>query len=617
MNKIITIAIAFIAILFGLQSCDKDEFAEKNSNPSVISEPNISFLISRAMQQMYSNDYTIWFYQYNGYVWPYSQAVTAGTGGNLTTFNEGGLSSFQGLRGTLIPGVDARMRIDLLEDEEQKALHQGLKGISLAVNIFTGIENLDYVGGLSYSEAGLANFTNPPLLTPKIDLQEELFTLWANQLDEAIGYMELDNQFSLGNQDLVYKGDFTKWIKFCNLLKLRIAARLINADRAKALAIAAEVGASTYMDDLGDDFLFNKGINYRGDGNAVGGGWTGYAGNNLIEFLKSNKDPRLRFLFRKNNFNPEVIDAIIETNGLDGLPTQIRSIMNTTAEGKFDSWMDGYEEPWVRYWGVPVSTAETSNEEYFQQESEFFATKEDGSGKKTYIWSSVFEEKNQRTRYTYTYPTKPGGSVIQVLGDQVTRYVLLGSAAETNLYLAEFKLLGASLPMTAQEYLTRGVTFSVQRMDDLAERHENPYYGGDPVLIDPEEGATMLKDGEITNLLTGDAYTLDGTDDLEKVYIQQYVNDLMTPINLWTTVRRSGIPKVGSSYFAWEDFGVSDIPRRVPVGTPEPNDLMYDILVDYINKIGFTTSDNTAAVLANERLWFDINNPDYGAGPKE
>lgn len=616
MNKKIIIAIAFIAILFGSQSCDKDKFAELNSNPSVVSEPDVRFLITKAIEQMYNNDYTIWFYTYNLYVYPYSQAVTSTTGGNNTTFNQGGLTGLQNVMGPIVPGVDARLRIDQL-DEEKKNLSQAMKGVSLAAQIFTAIDYFDYVGGMSYSEAGLASYTNPPLLTPKIDTEEELLNLWLDQLNEAIAGLQKSNQFSLGIQDMAYKGDYTKWVKFCNLLKLRVAARLVNANRAKALAVAAEVGASTYMDGLNDDFLINKGISYYGTGNAVGGGWTGYAGNNLVEFLKANKDPRLRFIFRKNDFSPEVIDAIITTNGLDGLPTQIRNIINTKTDGKFDSWKTGYSEPWVRYWGVPVSTTATTNPEYFQQASRFYATKTDGSGKKTYTWSSVYEEKNQRTALTYTYPNKPGGSVIQVVGSKVPLFVLLGSAAETNLYLAEFKLLGASLPKTAQEYFTKGVTLSVQRMDDLAKRHENPFYNEDPVLTNPAEGATKLKAGEIDALLTNPAYSLNGTDNLEKVYIQQYINDLMTPQNLWTNVRRSGIPKKGSAYFAWEDFGTNEIPRRVPFGTPDPSNLMYEKQMEFLGKTGYTTGVNTASVLSSERLWFDKNNPAYGAGPKQ
>jgi len=423
------------------------------------------------------------------------------------------------------------------------------------------------------------------------------------------------DQFSLGNQDLIYKGNYEKWTKFCNLLKLRIAARLVNANRAKAISIAEEVGNSMYMDELGDDCLYNGGVNYRGTGNGFGGGWIGYAGNNLVEFLKTNRDPRLRFIFRKNNFNPEVIDAVIGTNGLDGLPVKVKESINLTTEGTFDSWKEGFEEPWGRYWGVPLSTEATTDDEYFQQGNKFFALKPEGGGKKTYSWTSVLEEKNRRTTMTYTYPTKPGGAVLQTLGNVVPMYVILGSAAETNLYLAEFKLLGASLSKSANEYLQHGVSLSIQRMDDMAAAHENPYYAEDPALADPAEGAAKLKEGEIADLLLQEAYQLNGTDDLEKVYIQQYVHNINTPDNLWTTVRRSGIPKIGSAYFAWEDFKVSDIPRRVVVHEPDPNDLMYDIVKAHQSAAGLTPNNNTPGVLNSERLWFDKNNPNYGAGP--
>ncbi|MEE4286484.1 MAG: SusD/RagB family nutrient-binding outer membrane lipoprotein [Mariniphaga sp.] len=620
-KKIFITAIAFIAILFSTISCnednifaDKEKFAKLNSDPSVVSEPDIRFLISRAMQQMYNNNYTLWFYTYNDYVFPYTQVSTESTGGNGTTFNEGGLTGLQNLYGALVPSVDARMRIDELE-EEKKNSSQAMKALTYPIQIYLGLSRLDYVGGMSYSEAGLASFTTPPLLTPKIDTEEELFNLWLSELDNSIAMFGMADQFSIGSQDLHYNGNYEKWAKFCNLLKLRIAARLVNANRTKAISIAEEVANSVYMDELGDDFLYNGGTKYYGTGNGFGGGWIGYAGNNLIEFLKTNRDPRLRFIFRKNDFNPEVIDAIIATNGVEGLPTKIKEAINLTAENKFESWKEGFEEPWGRYWGVPLSTEATTDAEYFQQGNKFFST--DGGGKKTYTWSSVIEEKQMRTTMTYTFPTKPGGTVHQILGNEKQLFVLLGSAAETNLYFAEFKLLGANLPKTAQEYLNKGVSLSVARMDDLAQRHDIPYYSGDPVLAEPAEGATMLKDGEIDNLLTKEALTLNGTDDLEKVYIQQYLHNLITPGDLWTTVRRSGIPKIGSAYFAWEDFKVTNIPRRIVLNQPDENDLMYDIVSNYYQGAGITPNNNTPSVLNSERLWFDKNNPNYGAGPKE
>ena len=52
-----------------------------------------------------------------------------------------------------------------------------------------------------------------------------------------------------------------------------------------------------------------------------------------------------------------------------------------------------------------------------------------------------------------------------------------------------------------------------------------------------------------------------------------------TPGDVWTTVRRSGIPKKGSSYLAWEKFAAGGvemtIPRRFVIATPGKDDINY------------------------------------------
>lgn len=613
-NKIFSLTIAGFVALMSLQSCDKENFAEINSDPSVISQPDVRFLITKSIQEMYNDDYLIWYYTHNNYVFPYSQVLTSGSAGNMTTFTTGSLTGGHDLYRTLVPAVDARLRIDKLEGEKLEG-SKAMRAITYPVVIYAALSNLDYAGGMPYSEAGLAAYTNPPLLTPKVETEEQLLNLWVDQLNGAITDLTKAGQFSLGaNQDLIYNNDFSKWAKFCNLLKLRIAARLVNVNKAKAISIVEQVAGSTYMDAIGDDFLFNEGKNYRGTGNGVP---SGYAGKNLVDFLKTNKDPRLRFIFRKNDFSPEVINAIIATNGYDALPSKIKEVIELSADGKFAGWKAGNEEPWVRYWGAPVSTTATSNDEYFKQGTKFFAAKADGSGRKTYEWTSRYEEKNQRTTMGFTFATKPGGNTYEIKGNEVPLFVLLGSAAETNLYFAEFKLLGANLPQSANAYFQKGVKLSIERMNDLANKHRIPYYNEDPVLSVPVDGATKLKSGEIDALLAKPAYTLNGTDDLEKVYIQQYVHFCNTPGDLWTTVRRSGVPKVGSAYLPWEDFGVSDVPRRVAINSPDAADLDFAIWDSYYKAAGITTGVNTASVLSSERLWFDKNNPAYGAGPKK
>jgi hypothetical protein len=207
---------------------------------------------------------------------------------------------------------------------------------------------------------------------------------------------------------------------------------------------------------------------------------------------------------------------------------------------------------------------------------------------KTYYATSLYADRLMHTSKNYNYPTKPDGRNLRLDGDLTRHSVILGSAAETNLYLAEFKQLGASLPNTAQEYFDRGVQFSIERADALASSQEMPYYDEDPVYTDASEAtaaATKLRSNEITDLLAQPSYDL-STDALEKIYIQQYINFMNTPNDIWTTVRRSGVPKKGSAYLAWETFTSSGIesliPRRFEIGTPTEDDLLILVILHMV-----------------------------------
>ena len=614
-----TFKILAILIVVTLWGCSKTNFADLNSDPSTIAQPDIRFSMATAIDQMYQNDYTVWFYNNFQYEYPWTQ-VTSKQGGNSSDFVDMGASSSFNIYSALIPQtLDIRDIIDRKTDAE-KAQYQAMRAITYAIQIWPAIYNSDHFGSQVYSEAGLAPYTNPPLLTPKYDTQQQLFTLWLEELDDAIKILTTaQGQVSLGSQDVIYSGDYTKWAKFCNLLKLKIAARLINQDRTLALKVAGEVGASTagYMNSLSEDFIYQRGVKYYGTGNGM---WIGYAGKNLVDFLVANQDPRLRFVFEKNEFNGEVVQAFLDAG--KALPPYVSQYVNIDANNKFTGWK-APGEPWVRYFGAPLSPdakQDPANNIYFNQS---VLNKITLNGvQKTYASTSLYSEKLVRTSYNFSYPTKPGGRVIELKDNDPGLKVILGSSAETNLLLAEFKLLGATLPKTAQEYFNQGVTFSIQRMDELAKNNQMPYYNGDPVYASSDEiaaAATKLRSNEITNLLAKPICDL-STDGLEKVYIQQYINYMNTPGDVWTTVRRSGVPKIGSSYLPWEKFTNSGtemaIPRRFVINTPGKDDLNYANKVSAIQEQGITPDILDASKLNTERYWFDKSNPQYGSGPK-
>ncbi|SHI49615.1 Starch-binding associating with outer membrane [Arenibacter nanhaiticus] len=618
MKYIYKLPLILMAVL--VVSCSKDEFAELNTNPSEVAQPDIRFSVAEAIHEMYRDDYTVWFYNNFRYAYPWSQLTTASSGGgNSETMVEMENAGGQSLYPRLYANTrDVRARVEAMEEDEKQA-RRAISAMTFAIQIQPALTITDNYGAMVYTQGAMGAYTSPPLITPEYDLQEQLFDTWLEELDGAIEDLSAANQFKIGGQDIIYNGDYGKWAKFCNLLKLKIAARLVNQNQAKAFKIVEEVVNSPagYMNDLSDDFIYHRGIKYYGTGN---GTQPGIGSKNLIDFMVANKDPRVKVLFNKNEFNAEVVQAFIDA-GKD-LPPYVEQYVEKDLLGNFAGW-SGPGEPWVRYHGVPLSpdaTFEASNDIYFKQDIRNKITI-DGV-EKTYSSTSNFAERVVRTGYNHTYPTKPGGRLIELKDNYPPVDVILGSSAETNLYLAEFKLLGANISGSAQDYFNRGVELSVLRMDKMAQNHRFPYYDKDPVYTEEDEaaaGATKLQAGELAALLTQPAYDL-SVNGLEKVYIQQVINFAATPGDLWTTTRRSGVPAVNSDVLPREAMLASGaeltIPRRLLINAPSEDNKNYENYVKALEAQGFSTGDNNPSVLNTERIWFDLQNPQYGEGPK-
>ena len=227
---------------------------------------------------------------------------------------------------------------------------------------------------------------------------------------------------------------------------------------------------------------------------------------------------------------------------------------------------------------------------------------------------------NGRT-YDTSVPTVPGGPVIERTDDRPWYGLYMGSA-EVNLYLAEFKLLGASLPGSATDYYNKGVRASVEEYDRLAKLNQIAYYGTTH-NYDPNEVSIELKTGELDAMMENTGYQLTGStaEQLEKVYVQQMLNFTLYPDDQFVTARRSGLPRFNSNLIARENFTivpVTNIPRRMDTGIPVETDLMYQIKIDAYSHQGLTptTAGPNGTTLNAERLWQDAGAPQWGAGPQ-
>ncbi|KAA2244450.1 SusD/RagB family nutrient-binding outer membrane lipoprotein [Chitinophaga agrisoli] len=96
----------------------------------------------------------------------------------------------------------------------------------------------DIYGPLPYSQAG-GNKTGIPY-----DSQKDIYNSFFTELDEAVASLKSfissgqKLPFDFGAIDLVYGGDFNRWLQFANSLRLRLAMHIVKVDAVTAKAQA-------------------------------------------------------------------------------------------------------------------------------------------------------------------------------------------------------------------------------------------------------------------------------------------------------------------------------------------------------------------------------------------
>ena len=152
----------------------------------------------------------------------------------------------------------------------------------------------DMWGPLPYTQVGSGSMTTP------YDSQETVYMKFFEELDKAA---EVLTKFTVNNPgskpmaeyDLVYGGDYSKWVKFANSLKLRMAMRISSVSPALAKEKAEEavsdvIGVMTSASDAAYS-KYNDGMNpyYR-----VTSSWNEIRiSANITSYLSGYNDPRL------------------------------------------------------------------------------------------------------------------------------------------------------------------------------------------------------------------------------------------------------------------------------------------------------------------------------------
>ncbi len=351
-----TAFVLFIVLLVGNFSCTSD-FGDKNVDSTkltVLGENEIPFLFSKAQS---SASYAFWRYQVaqNLFSDLYSQyyATTA------TYFpSDRNVIRMDWMRWHWSPiytDVVPQLK-SIFENTEESSAEYALANIMW---VYAFHRLTDYYGPVPYFNAG------EPAKTVPYDSQEDIYNDFFKRLDASLAVLQgKTGETPFGTYDLLYGGDVSKWIKFANTLKLRLAMRISDVSPSEAKSYAEQAVSSGVMESIDDDAMMYK-TEAGSDVNGLAGisVWNEFRMSAAMEsVLKGYDDPRIGIYFQpslegeynglRNGLNPQELGEEINSNNYN-------SNVGTR-------WVTGSGSAWARVGETPQNIMHSA-EAYFNR----------------------------------------------------------------------------------------------------------------------------------------------------------------------------------------------------------------------------------------------------------
>ncbi|MBC2839613.1 SusD/RagB family nutrient-binding outer membrane lipoprotein [Robiginitalea sp. SC105] len=193
-------------------------------------------------------------------------------------------------------------------------------GMGKFMEAYTMVTLVDFFGDVPYSEANLGaeNFN------PNLDDGASVYAAAFDLLDEAQAAFGAPAA-ALPQNDFFYDGDEDLWIKAINSLRMKMYMTTRLVDNGALAAFNQIVASGNYITSIEEDLQFSWGTNVvqpdtrhprYGLNYAPSGGASDYMSIDLMNYMDTNDDPRLRYYFyRQNEVTPgsDGSDPALET----------------------------------------------------------------------------------------------------------------------------------------------------------------------------------------------------------------------------------------------------------------------------------------------------------------
>lgn len=232
--------------------------------------------------------------------------------------------------------------------------------IALIIKVAAMHRVADAYGPIPYSQIG-----QDGKITTPYDSEEKVYDKFFEELNSAIDILSQNVNYRLTpTADYVYSGDVTKWIKFANSLKLRLAMRIANVspEKAKEMAESAVSHEGGLIVNNADNATwkyfstavpnpFSVAVRY----NEESDGGDSHVAADIVCYMNGYNDARRACYFEEARWDD--IDYVGVRRGIDMAPMRGKFINYTRMKVNSSDavlWMNAAEVAFLRAEGAAV-----------------------------------------------------------------------------------------------------------------------------------------------------------------------------------------------------------------------------------------------------------------------
>lgn len=296
--------LALSALFVGLVSCDK-QMEEMNTNPLALSKLPDEYLFTTAVRETFGTGFSVISPYHLRFSSQYAHIYVSNTENRSADAYQDFHTQdiYKDMFNTTYVGALRYINEVIIMTSEGERKNPVRNAMAQVVAVISYALATDCWGAVPYFQGAMGT---KGILYPSYDKQEVIYPDLISRLKQAIDVLKTaDPQNGFPGADPVYNNDLTKWVRFANSLRLRLAMRVRFVDPAGSAKVITECMAEPFIESNDQNFelthqdsesseLYNPWFDLRKYQNFK-------MSEKFTSWLIATNDPRLEILVEPNS----------------------------------------------------------------------------------------------------------------------------------------------------------------------------------------------------------------------------------------------------------------------------------------------------------------------------